>query len=83
MKSGIFAVAHIGQLRLYVGEVQHLRTRWPIMMGQLAAGTYPDSRIQQSWNSVEGERRFTFHTAQEIKQDSQILGRAQFFTDVE
>ncbi|MEM9925731.1 MAG: hypothetical protein AAF915_18610 [Cyanobacteria bacterium P01_D01_bin.50] len=32
MKSGIFAVVSIGEFKLYVGEVHHLKTRWRAMM---------------------------------------------------
>ena len=83
MSSGIFAVVNIGSLKLYVGEVHRLKTRWQAIMLQLTSGQYHDCRLQQTWQEVDGQRRFTFHTAKEIEENVQILGRQQFFADLE
>ena len=82
MSSGIFAVVNIGPLKLYIGEVHHLKTRWQPIMVQLSSGQHPDHQLQQTWQEVNGQRRFTFHTAKEIAENVQILGRQQFFTDL-
>lgn len=83
MSSGIFAVANIGKLKLYVGEVHHLKPRWQSIMMQLMQGQYPDLRLQQAWQEAGDQRKFTFHTAKEISENTQILGRQQFFSDLD
>jgi len=81
MASGIFAVARIGAVRLYVGEVHHLKTRWPQMMAQLEAGTFADATVQQAWQVTQGERCFSFHTAKDIDADTTLRGRYLFQKD--
>ncbi len=81
MKSGIFAVANIGQYRMYVGETHHLRTRWPQIMQQFAQGKFPSAKLQQAWLESGKSRRFTFHTAKQIVDDGTILGYKQFLKD--
>ncbi|NEQ45169.1 MAG: hypothetical protein F6K00_17045 [Leptolyngbya sp. SIOISBB] len=83
MASGIYAVANFGTIRLYVGEVKHLKTRWPKMLEQLERGTFPESTIQAEWSVHKGNRRFTFHTPDEIKADNQLRGRRLFIKDSE
>jgi hypothetical protein len=82
MSSGIFAVANIGQYKLYVGETHHLKTRWPKMLLQFSQGSFPNAKLQQAWQESGGSRRFTFYTAQQIREDDQILGLRQFLRDV-
>lgn len=81
MASGIYAIANFGTIQLYVGEVQHLKTRWPKMMAQLEAGVFPDATIQQEWTQHRGDRRFTFHTAEQVDTDLKIRGRKLFKKD--
>ena len=81
MASGIFAVANIGSVRLYVGECHHLKTRWNEMRAQLDQGTFTDPAVQQAWTAVQGDRHFSFHTAQDITDDRTIRGRRQFLQD--
>lgn len=81
MASGIFALANIGSVRLYVGEAHHLKTRWPQIMARLEQGQFADQTVQAAWQRSAGERRFTFHTAQDIKQDESIRGRKLFLRD--
>ena len=81
MASGIFAIANIGSVRLYVGESHHLKTRWPQMLVQLEQGTFADPAVQTAWKAVQGTRRFSFHTAKDIDADPTIRGRNQFFQD--
>ncbi|MEL6246875.1 MAG: hypothetical protein AAFQ61_08995 [Cyanobacteria bacterium J06626_23] len=81
MKSGIFAVANIGQCRVYVGETHHLKTRWPQLMTQFAQGKFPSTKLQRAWQESANERRFTFHTAKQIVEDTDILGYKQFLRD--
>lgn len=83
MASGIYAVANFGSIRVYVGEVKHLKTRWPKMLGQLERGVFPDPTIQAEWNRHKGNRRFSFHTTDEIKSESKLRGRKLFLKDVE
>lgn len=81
MKSGIFAVANIGQYRMYVGETHHLRTRWPVIMQQLDRGKFPSTKLQEAWYKWGKDRKFTFHTADQIVDDTTILGYKQFLKD--
>lgn len=81
MASGIFAVANIGAVRLYIGEVKHIKTRWPKILGQLEQGTFADPAVQQAWQMSRGDRRFSFHTGKEIEADAALWGRRQFFHD--
>lgn len=81
MKSGIFAVANIGQYRMYVGETHHLKTRWPLMIQKFAQGQFPSAKLQQAWHESGKNRRFTFHTAKQIVEDTTILGYQQFLKD--
>ena len=83
MKSGIFAVVNIGDLKIYVGETHRIQTRWRAMMMLLMNGEFPHSQLQAAWNLKGEERRFTFHRADEIVDNHEILGRKQFFADIE
>ncbi len=82
MASKIYAVANFGTVRLYVGEVKHLKTRWPKMLEQLEQGKFPEPTIQAEWAKHRGDRRFTFHTPQEINTDPQLRGRKLFAKDI-
>lgn len=81
MTSGIFAIANIGSVRLYVGQVHHLKTRWPQIVGQLEQGTFGDPVVQKAWQKTQGDRRFSFHTATDIHSDKAIRGRKLFLKD--
>ncbi|MEM9116645.1 MAG: hypothetical protein AAF827_10660 [Cyanobacteria bacterium P01_D01_bin.6] len=81
MASGIYAVVNFGTVRLYVGEVKHLKTRWPKMLKKLEQGLFPEPTIQAEWTMHKGDRRFTFHTPDEIKSDGQLRGRKLFVKD--
>lgn len=81
MSSGIFAVANIGKYRLYVGETHQLKTRWAKIMTMFAQGTFPSEKIQQAWQESSKERRFTFHTAKQISEETDIVGYRQFLKD--
>jgi hypothetical protein len=81
MATGIYAIANFGTMRLYVGEVRHLKTRWPKMVAQLEQGSFPDPDIQHEWKNCLGDRRFTFHTAEQIQTDVKLRGRKLFLKD--
>ena len=83
MKSGIFAVVNIAGLKLYVGEVHHLHTRWRSMMMLFNNGKFPHSQLQAAWDLKGEQRQFTFHKADEIVDNREILGKKQFFADIE
>lgn len=83
MASEIYAVANFGAIRMYVGEVRHLKTRWPKMMKQLDQGIFPDSAIQAEWTQYSNERRFTFHTSEEVRGETRLRGRKLFLKDIE
>ncbi|MBX2863141.1 MAG: hypothetical protein KTR27_06260 [Leptolyngbyaceae cyanobacterium MAG.088] len=81
MSSGIFAVANIGKYRLYVGETHQLKGRWAKMMMMFVQGTFPSKEIQRAWQESSKERRFTFHTAKQISEDTSLFGYRQFLKD--
>ncbi|TBR60306.1 hypothetical protein BLD44_021660 [Mastigocladus laminosus UU774] len=74
MYSGIYAIAHIGDFKLFVGEASQLSQKWPPILTQLNSGTFPDPVLQQVWNAEGGKRYFSFHTKTEIISDRDILG---------
>ena len=81
MSSGIFAVANVGKYRLYVGESHKLKARWAKMMTMFLQGTFQSQTIQQAWQESSKERKFTFHTAKEISEDTKLYGYRQFLKD--
>jgi len=83
MQSGIFAVVTIGEYRLYVGEVHHLKSRWKVMLAHFEAGKYPHAELQSAWEKCGEKRRFTFHKAEELIHDCQLLRRSQLLKDLE
>ena len=78
MSSGIFAVATIGKYRLYVGETHQLKDRWSKMLVLFAQGTFPSETLQKAWQASNKERKFTFHTAEQISQEKNLYGYRQF-----
>lgn len=82
MRSGIFAVANIGKYKIYIGETHQLKPRWQRMVEQFMQGQFPNAKLQQAWAESGEERRFTFHTANEITANTSILGRNQFLRDI-
>jgi len=77
MASGIYAIAHIGSLKVYVCDTSNIRNCWPPMLEQLNQGTYPHASLQKAWKTEGGKRRFTFHTYQDIACDPEIIGIEQ------
>jgi len=77
MASGIYAVAHIGHLKLYVGDASCLHSSWPLLMAQLNSGTYPNTDLQKMWNEQAGKRHFTFHTRKDLVEEPEIIGIEQ------
>lgn len=74
MAFDIYAVAHIGDLKLYVSLANKIHSNWPPLFAQLNQGTYPNAMLQQVWNEEEGKRYFTFHTRKELESDQEIVG---------
>ncbi|WP_439346493.1 hypothetical protein [Vacuolonema iberomarrocanum] len=83
MQSGIFAVVTIGEHRLYVGEVNHLKSRWRVMLTHFETGKYPHDALQAAWNQSGENRRFTFHKLDDLIHDHQLLRRSQLLKDLE
>ncbi len=81
MTSGIYAIVHIGHLKLYVSDASTLQRAWPSLLAQLESGSYPDTLVQAVWNQAGKQRRFTFHTLQEITHDPTVLGTEQLIKD--
>ncbi|MEM9925734.1 MAG: hypothetical protein AAF915_18625 [Cyanobacteria bacterium P01_D01_bin.50] len=49
----------------------------------LINGKFPHTQLQAAWNQKGEQRRFTFHMADEIVKNQEILGKKQFLADVE
>lgn len=81
MASGIYAIVHIGQLKLYVCEATQLRINWPPILAQLDSGTHPNVALQQMWHTEGGKRNFTFHTRQDLESDREIIGIETFLEE--
>lgn len=77
MSSGIYAIANIGYLRLYIGEANRLQEKWRPLLDQLNRGIHPHLALQAVWNKEGNQRRFSFHTWQEIADDPEIIGIEQ------
>lgn len=77
MASGIYAVAHIGHLKLYVGDASRIGSMWPPLLAQLEAGIHPNTTLQTVWNAEGGKRHFTFHTKKDLICDRSIIGLEQ------
>lgn len=73
MASGIYAVAHIGHLKLFIGDASRIKNIWPSLLAQLDNGTYPNIALQTVWNLEGGKRRFTFHTWKDLA-NQEIIG---------
>lgn len=74
MASEIYAVAHIGNKKLFVGETSRLSTLWPPLLAQLNSGIYPDAELQAIWHKEGNKRHFSFHLKQDLLNNSQIVG---------
>ncbi|HAA32870.1 MAG TPA: hypothetical protein DCE56_40600 [Cyanobacteria bacterium UBA8553] len=81
MPSGIYAVAHIGNLKLYVSDASRLHSTWPLLLAQLNSGTYPNTTLQTVWNAEGGKRHFTFHTRKDLAQEYDIIGIEQLTSE--
>jgi hypothetical protein len=77
MASGIYAVANIGRFKLFVGDASNIEKAWPPLMAMLNSGTHPNATLQEEWNKQGEQRRFTFHTGQEIAGNQGIIGIEQ------
>jgi len=74
MGSKIYAIAHIGDKKLFVGDASQLSVTWKPMLVQLNRGTFPHRELQKIWSNKAGKRRFTFHLKQDIIGDAAIIG---------
>ncbi|NEO99335.1 MAG: hypothetical protein F6K58_11760 [Symploca sp. SIO2E9] len=81
MASGIYAIAHIGNLRLYVCDASKIKQKWPQLLTQFNSGNYPHALLQQAWNDQGGKRRFSFHTYKDIADDTEIINIEQLAQD--
>jgi hypothetical protein len=81
MASGIYAILHVGYLKLYVCDTSNIHAKWLPILEQLNCGTYPHTMLQKVWNQLGGKRHFTFHVYQEIAGDQQIINIEQLALD--
>ncbi|BAY24351.1 hypothetical protein NIES2100_41460 [Calothrix sp. NIES-2100] len=77
MASGIYAIANIGRLKVFIGDIHSIQLNWPRMLEMLNSGKYPHAALQQEWQKVGQHRHFTFHTHKEIAGDREIIGIEQ------
>lgn len=83
MASGIYAIAHIGHLKLYIGDASRLNSLWPPLLAQLTSGTYPNAALQAAWNTGGDKRHFSFHTRQDLVGHPEIVRIEQLTLDAE
>lgn len=83
MASGIYAIAHVGHMKLYIGDASCIKSSWPPIMAQLNSGIHPNAALQQVWNQAGGKRCFTFHTYQDLISKREIIGIEQLTLDLE
>ena len=83
MKSGIFAVVNVGQLRVYVGEMHTFKQRWEPLLQQLQEGQCKHAGLQAEWNNHNGDRKVSFHTFADLKSETGLLRYKQFVKDVQ
>lgn len=74
MASQIYAIANIGNKKLFVGETSRLSSLWPPLLAQLNSGNYPDTELQAVWNREGEKRHFSFHLLEDLIEDSDIIG---------
>lgn len=77
MASGIYAIVHIGHLKLYVDDASRIKDTWPSLLAQLDGGIYPNIPLQTAWNQYKGKRHFTFHTRKDLAAMTEIIGLEQ------
>ncbi|HEY9596915.1 MAG TPA: hypothetical protein V6D33_04540 [Cyanophyceae cyanobacterium] len=77
MASKIYAIAHIGRLKLYVGDASCISSHWPSLLAMLNNGIYPNAAVQAEWNAIGGKRYFSFHTRQDLQGQRDIVGIEQ------
>jgi len=77
MTSEIYAVAHIGRLKLFVSDVSNIKVAWPQQLALLNSGNHPHAALQEEWNREGDNRRFTFHTRKELVGNREIIGIEQ------
>lgn len=82
MGSQIYAIAQIGQSKLYVGPAHQLRQRWPGILSQLNQGIYPHPFVQSQWQQAEGTRTFSFHTAAELAEAYDVSNLEEFLVEI-
>jgi hypothetical protein len=73
MTSGIYAIANIGRLKLFVGDASKVKEKWPPLLAILESGKHPNTVLQEEWNQEANKRRFTFHTRREIAGNCEII----------
>lgn len=74
MASEVYAIAHIGDKKLFVGDASQVSRMWPPLLAQLNSGTYPDAELQTLWNRETGKRHFSFKLRKDIIEDPDIVG---------
>jgi hypothetical protein len=77
MTSGIYAIANIGRLKLFVSDASKVKEKWPPLLAILESGKHPNTVLQEEWNQEANQRRFTFHTRREIAANPEIIGIEQ------
>lgn len=78
MNSSVYAVVNIGNVKLFVGDASQLSTNWKPIFTQLNLGTYPHPLVQIAWKQAGNKRRFSFHSKEDLINDSDIIGLKPF-----
>ncbi|WP_448560923.1 hypothetical protein [Trichothermofontia sp.] len=77
MDATIDAIANLGPFKVYVGTTRTLK------MAKLETGTDEHPTLQAVWPKWKQQRRFTFHTHDEVAAIADLIGREQFLQDTQ
>lgn len=70
----IYAIAHIGNKKLFVGDASQISILWPHLLTQLNSGLHPNRELQTLWNQQANQRYFSFHVKEDLLDDPEIIG---------
>jgi hypothetical protein len=51
MTSGIYAIANIGRLKLFVGDASKVKEKWPPLLAILESGKHPNTVLQPTFRT--------------------------------
>jgi len=81
MTTGIYAIMNLVNNKVYVGSTtRSFKTRWDVHQSYLRSNNHHNRHLQYAWNKY-GEYSFQFTVLEEIKNDTIIIEREQYWLD--